>query len=98
MQPNVFENNARNCEHARLFAKLDLLVEVPNYAESVNVDRPLVPRTLLVDEPLWPEHRDWSRRRNSSILECVSILTARFVKHAALAYFPEQSRCPLSHL
>ena len=46
LQPNVLEDDPRDCQHARLLLEPDYPLEVPEHAEDLDVDWSLMSRSL----------------------------------------------------
>lgn len=90
MQLDVLEDHARDREHARVLTQPNLRVEVPDYAEGPDADRPFLQGTLPFDEPLWTKHRHGSWRRDAKVLESVSFNEQRNVEFLTFDYFPKQ--------
>ena len=95
MQLDVLKDHARDREHARVLAQLNLRVEVPDDAEGPDADRPFLQGALPFDESLRTKHRHGSWRRDAKVLESISFNEQRNVEFLTFDYFPKQPRHPL---
>ncbi len=94
LQPDVFKERERTCVNAWLQLKSDQCMEIPEYEENGNLDRPLIQSAVLGSKSWWLDLGHRSRRRDSEILE--RIPTKKERKERSLNNLAELERHEMS--